>query len=468
MNKASDTDRIPLEGRDLDDLIRRYREAEAKKEEEKKKSTDVEPEMSSFILQHYDRVLLLERNEAAGEAAFRLLKAEGYNIEWETERDSAIEILQKEEFSTLIVSEGFSADGLLIQETLKEKGIQVNLRIIKDFGTAILGHEETASLKNTRRSFYHLLDFTVRFLESFHLPMVGHAKEVSRLAREVAIRMELLPEIVDGITVTAYLHEMSELHERYVPYWQKSEDIFQDMELKLPEWHVRDLTQALQYPYPVADSLKRLQERYDGKGYPDGLKGEEIPIAARIIAPIDIYMNMISGEMGPAMSRGEAIDQLILDSGIAFDPAVIEILVGILKQELAERDGTEYRETILMVDNFGDDDLVKIQLREEGYRVISADSMQNALVSIERDKPFMIISDIDLKSGSGFQLLDSVRKKTEFREIPFIIMSSKTDTSFISKGIRAGADDYIPRPCSSDLLLAKIARTIARTKGRGA
>ncbi|MBN1355480.1 DUF4388 domain-containing protein [bacterium] len=454
--------------RNLDDLIRQYRQAEAKKDVEKKKSPDLEPEMSSFILQHYDRVLILEPNEAAGEAAFRLLKAEGYNAEWETERQAAIEILQNEEFTTLIVSEGFSAEGLLVRDTLKDKGIQVNLRVVKDFGTAILGHEESASLKDTRRAFHHLLEFLVRFLESFHPPMVGHAKEVARLSREVAIRMELLPEMTDGVTVAAYMHELTELHERYKPFWDKSESIFGNLELKFPDWSVSDLTSNIRYPFPIAETIKHLQERYDGKGYPDGLQGEAIPIGARIISPIDIYLNMISGDMGPAVSRGEAIDQLIIDSGSSFDPTVIEILVGLLKTELAEREGTEYREVILFVDSYGDEDLIKIQLREEGYRVHSADTIQTALTTIEKEKPFMVISEIDLIEGTGYQLLDTIRKKTETKETPFIFLSSRSDSSFISKALRAGADDYLPRPISSEVLLAKIARTISRARGRSA
>ncbi len=448
----------------LDELIRQYRAAE--EEKEKQQRTAITPEVSNFILQHYDRVLLFDRNEVAGESVLRLLRAEGYNVEWETDRDVAIEILESENFSTLVVSEGFSADGLLIRDTLKRRGIQVNLRVLKDFGTAILGHEESATMKETRRSFYCLLEFTIRMLESFHPPMVGHAQQVAKLARELAIRMELLPEFVDGITIAAYMHEISGLHERYKPFWEKSEDIFGGVDVKFPDWKVTDLTVKLHYPFPIKETLEHMQERFDGKGYPDGLKGEEIPIGARIIAPIDIYLNMVSGDIGPNMSKGEAMDQLIFDSGSAFDPVVIELLVAILKKDISDGEGTEYREKILMVDNFGDDDLVKIQLREEGYQIFWVPGINEALQTIESEQPFMIISDIDLKEGSGFQLLDIIRKRPDIKEIPFILMSSRSESSFISKGIRAGADDYLPRPCPTDLLFAKIARNISRHKGQ--
>ncbi len=311
------------------------------------------------------------------------------------------------------------------------------------------------------------MDFTMRFLESFHPPMAGHAREVARIAREVAIRMELLPDMVDGITIAAFLHEMPELQERYKPFWKKTEDIFGDLELALPEWSVKEFTQAMQYPFPLEETMKHMQERFDGKGYPDGLEAEAIPIGCRIIAPLDIFLTMISSATsGPSMSRGEALDQLIMDSGSAFDPTVVEIIVGILKKELTEGEGTEYRETLLMVDTLGDDDLQKIQLREEGYIVLSASSQAEGIDKLNSDDPFMVISDIDLSEGDGFQFLDYVRKKSGRQEMPFVIMSARSDPNFIAKAFRAGADDYLPRPCAKDMLLARLARTITRTKGQ--
>ncbi|MBN1878809.1 DUF4388 domain-containing protein [bacterium] len=453
----------------LDDLIRNYRGVEEQDVDTKDliPSGPVGQDVSTFIMQHYDRVLILERNTSIGEAAYRLLKAEGYNVEWEMDRNSALETLKAEDFSTVLVSEGYGADALFIRDQIRQLGMPVNVRTFKDFGTVILGHEEADAVKKLRRAFHHLIDFTMRFLESFHPPMVGHAREVARIAREVAIRMELLPDAVDGITISAYLHEMPELQERYKPFWKKTEDIFGDLELAFPEWTVRDFTQAMQYPFPLEETLQHMQERFDGKGYPDGLEAEAIPIGCRIIAPIDIFMTMISSTTsGPSMSRGEALDQLIMDSGSAFDPTVVEIIVGILKKELTEGEGTEYRETLLMVDSLGDDDLQKIQLREEGYVVLSASTPGTGIEKLNHDDPFMIISDIDLSEGDGFQLLDFVRKKSSRPDMPFVIMSARNDPNFIAKAFRAGADDYLPRPCAKDMLLARLARTIARAKGQ--
>jgi response regulator RpfG family c-di-GMP phosphodiesterase len=449
----------------LDELIRNYRGID-----EKTGSSGLsDPDTTAFIMQHYDRVLILERNRSIGEAAYQLLRAEGYNVEWESDRESALETLKNEEFASVLVGEGYGADALFIRDHIKQLGLPIMVRTFKDFGTVIMGYEEADAVKKLRRAFHHLMDFTMRFLESFHPPMVGHAHQVARIAREVAIRLELPHDAVDGITVAAYLHELPELQERYQPFWKKTEDIFADLDLSFPEWTVTEFTQGMQYPFPIEETLKHMQERYDGKGYPDGLKEDDIPIGCRVIAPIDIFLTMISsGAGGPNMSRGEALDQLIMDSGSAFDPTVVEVLVGLLKKELADGESAEYRETLLMVDTLGDDDLQKIQLREEGYIVLSASTLAEGIDQLTKDEPFLVISDIDLSEGDGFQLLDYIRKKSDRQEMPFVFMSARNDPNFIARAFRAGADDYLPRPCSKDMLLARLARNITRTRGQRA
>ncbi|MCD4653337.1 response regulator [bacterium] len=455
---------------DLDDLIRNYRESEQDETpvDVSDANAHISPEMSNFIMQHYEKVLLLERNEAVGVAGYRLLQSEGYNVEWAKDVETALEIIKSGDFSTVLVSESFGADALFIREQISNHGLQITVRTIKDFGTSVLGHEETEIVKKIRHAFHRITDFLMRFLESFHPPMVGHSEKVAKLAREVAIRMEALPDIVDGVSIAAYFHELPELLEKYKPFWRKTESIFGDIDIALPEWSVKEFTQAMQYPFPIEDTLNHMQERYDGKGYPDGLEGEAIPIGSRIIAPIDIFLTMTTASArGPSMSRGEALDQLIMDSGSSFDPNLVEILVGFMKKELADDDASAYRESLLMVDTLGDDDLQKIQLREEGYVVYSTSTLKEAIDYLNREEPFMVISDIDLSSGDGYQLLEYVRTKSNRPDMPFVFMTARNDPNFIARAYRTGADDFIPRPCIKDMLLARIARNISRAKGQG-
>ena len=81
----------------------------------------------------------------------------------------------------------------------------------------------------------------------------------------------------------------------------------------------------------VADGAKYHHERYDGKGYNTGLKGEEIPLTARIIGLADAFDAMTSKRVyRPAMKMDKVIQELKDGSGTQFDPKLVEILLELL------------------------------------------------------------------------------------------------------------------------------------------
>ncbi|MDX6643944.1 MAG: hypothetical protein QOD76_1906, partial [Solirubrobacteraceae bacterium] len=81
----------------------------------------------------------------------------------------------------------------------------------------------------------------------------------------------------------------------------------------------------------VARIVRHEHERWDGKGYPDKLVGEEIPIGSRIILGCDAYHAMTTDRpYRKAMSHAEAVDQLLDGAGSQFDPDVTEALIGYL------------------------------------------------------------------------------------------------------------------------------------------
>jgi putative nucleotidyltransferase with HDIG domain len=85
------------------------------------------------------------------------------------------------------------------------------------------------------------------------------------------------------------------------------------------------------FPYPVAPLILSHHERWDGRGYPEGLKGEEIPLGARILAVIDNYDALVSDRPYHTAVSHEGAVQLVLNgSGKAFDPAVVDAFARLL------------------------------------------------------------------------------------------------------------------------------------------
>ncbi len=88
-----------------------------------------------------------------------------------------------------------------------------------------------------------------------------------------------------------------------------------------------DILERARFPDPVAPIVRAHHERWDGTGYPAGLKGEEIPIGARILAVADTVDALASGgPHRPALLLEEAVARVVSESGTAFDPKVVDIL----------------------------------------------------------------------------------------------------------------------------------------------
>ena len=96
----------------------------------------------------------------------------------------------------------------------------------------------------------------------------------------------------------------------------------------------QEMISKVRFLSPIASMIHYHQERWDGKGYPAGLKGEEIPLGARIVSAINAYRAMVSDRpYRPALAKGEAIRELRQGAGTQFDPKVVEAFIHILEKE---------------------------------------------------------------------------------------------------------------------------------------
>ncbi|MGQ9455508.1 MAG: bifunctional diguanylate cyclase/phosphohydrolase [Armatimonadota bacterium] len=165
----------------------------------------------------------------------------------------------------------------------------------------------------------------------------SHSIAVSRNALILGKRLGISPDELGCLRVAAILHDIGkvgtprEVFEKNTPLAEN--------EWKLIENHAglgsRILTR-LQQMQSIGPGIKHHHERYDGKGYPNGLAGKQIPLFARIIAIADAYDAMTSPRpYRPAMSQEEAIQELRKCAGTQFDPDLVEEFIAGL-QESAE------------------------------------------------------------------------------------------------------------------------------------
>jgi diguanylate cyclase (GGDEF)-like protein/putative nucleotidyltransferase with HDIG domain len=103
------------------------------------------------------------------------------------------------------------------------------------------------------------------------------------------------------------------------------------------------ILEKVNFPYPVVPTVKHHHEMWDGSGYPDGLKGEDIPLTARILAVADAYDALRGARpFREAVTRDEARKILLKGTGTQFDPKIVDLFLRNLKQFEAEVESQGY------------------------------------------------------------------------------------------------------------------------------
>jgi hypothetical protein len=149
-----------------------------------------------------------------------------------------------------------------------------------------------------------------------------HCFNVGRLARKLAAQLGVTPMEVEQITVAGILHDIGMRELSYETIYGKR--TLTDEEMALVRQHPRVgafLVEDIPWPYPIAPLIRHHHERWDGGGYPDGLKGEEIPLGSRLIHLCEAFDAMTSPTSYRAvLSDYQAIDILDSKAGTQFDP----------------------------------------------------------------------------------------------------------------------------------------------------
>jgi len=157
----------------------------------------------------------------------------------------------------------------------------------------------------------------------------GHTQRVTLYSQAIAKRLQLKPLEKKWLKIASVLHDIGKIGiEDHIlrkpePLSPEEFDIIKrhsDMGAEIIE-HIRQLRESI-------PGVKYHHEQLDGKGYPDGLKGEEIPILAKIVAVADTYDAMTTDRpYRKAMEKEAAIEELKRCSGTKFDKGVVEAFI---------------------------------------------------------------------------------------------------------------------------------------------
>jgi len=155
-----------------------------------------------------------------------------------------------------------------------------------------------------------------------------HLRRVQVYSLELAKHLGLASDEVNALQAASILHDIGKLA---VPDYIISKpgkltpDEFEKM--KVHTVVGAEILEQVAFPYPVAPIVRAHHEKWDGSGYPDGLKAEDIPIGARILSAVDCLDALASDrQYRRALPLDEAMDYVAGLSGRSFDPQVVDIL----------------------------------------------------------------------------------------------------------------------------------------------
>lgn len=316
-------------------------------------------------------ILLADGNQRIQDLASDTCAKLGYHLTIAESSEQAVERLSKHRFDLLISeSESPEIDGICLLNMAKVLDPDARVMLLSDppiqrnvfdhlrndlddiiwkpldadelqFRTARcieLKQKETVTVKRHRDQIgqlYKALEASLSTLahtvESRDPYMKGHQKGVSEIAESIALALGLDETHITGVRVAGSIHDIGKISVP-VEILNKPEKL-NDYEYELVKNHPQvgyDITQHIDFPWPVAKILQQHHERWDGSGYPEGLEGENILIGARILSVADVVEAMSAQRpfrSDSGIDKGMA--EIKAHKGIFYDPEVVEACLGL-------------------------------------------------------------------------------------------------------------------------------------------
>lgn len=198
---------------------------------------------------------------------------------------------------------------------------------------ASMAIENAFLYEDIERSYYSTIKALARAIEVKDPYTHGHSERVTEYALMIADAMRLDEREKQKLKYAATLHDIGKIgiagRVLNKPGALTEEEYSHVKTHPLLGDSIIEPVDFLQEPRPI---ILHHHERYDGKGYPEGLKGEDIPLCARILSVADAFEAMRSDRpYRRALPLGEAVEELRRNAGTQFDPAVVEVFLSVLE-----------------------------------------------------------------------------------------------------------------------------------------
>jgi diguanylate cyclase (GGDEF)-like protein/putative nucleotidyltransferase with HDIG domain len=202
---------------------------------------------------------------------------------------------------------------------------------------------DASSVRTSADTNFGVLDNLVQAIDAKDSYTKAHCDIVAEYAVKLAERLGLPPESKRALRIAGLLHDIGKLAvpddilKKPAPLTQEEYEIMQ-RHVSIGEVLIREVPELKE----VIQAVACHHERFDGTGYPRGLKGDEIPLIGRIIALADAYSAMcLDRPYRKGMSHDRVLNELVAGARVQFDPELAQVFVQLLLDEQLARQRRE-------------------------------------------------------------------------------------------------------------------------------
>ncbi len=235
-----------------------------------------------------------------------------------------------------ITHQGGGADGREEERVYSSDLIPLPATEDEAVGVLVVSQDITDSVRERMRReriMRQLVSTLVSVVDRRDPFSANHSVRVGMVSRAIATEMDLEPEIGEAAEIAGNLMNLGKIA---VPeqVLTKAEALSEEEILLIRESILAsaDLVSDIEFDGPIAETIRQLQENFDGSGMPGGLEGEEILLTARVVSVANAFVAMVSARAyRPGMAFDRAIDILLEEAGKAFDRRAVSALVNFLE-----------------------------------------------------------------------------------------------------------------------------------------
>lgn len=277
----------------------------------------------------------------------------------------------------------------------------------------------------------------------------GHSKRVAEYSRMIAKRMGKSKEEQEEIYRAGLLHDVGKIRipvEIINKNGPLSDDEFNIIKVHpVTGYHILS---GISGSEQLAIAAKYHHERYDGKGYPNGLAGDKIPEMARILGVADSYDAMTSNRSYRDGLPQEVVrNEIIKGRGTQFDPEIADIMLQLMEEDkdYQMRQIDSLQRKILVVDDepMNHKLLKHIMSDEPMYEINAVNGGAEALKELNHQQYDLIMLDVMMPDMDGLETLRNIRK---IYNTPVVLMTGNKTLDTSVGFAELGCNDYITKP----------------------